>query len=89
MCVVRWISGTPGRVPEGQEAGPVERARTDCTAPEASGARAQIGLAGLAGWLGLQNAAKVVPKASAPYGRGPPGCGAAANKHTHVLVLCT
>ena len=39
-------------------------------------------LAGLAGWLaglGLQKAAGSVPEDSVPFGRGPPGCGAAAN----------
>ena len=35
-------------------------------------------LAGLAG-LGLQEAAGSVPEDSVPFGRGPPGCGAAAN----------
>ena len=33
----------------------------------------------LAGWLGLQEAAGSVPEDSVPFGRGPPGCGAAAN----------
>ena len=56
-----------------------------------SGGRPQNGLAGwlaglagwagwLAGWLGLQKAAGSVPEDSVPFGRGPPGCGAAANK---------
>ena len=52
-----------------------------------SGARAHYGLAGLgwaglgwAGWLaGLQSAVCSVPEDSVPFGRGPAGCGAAAN----------
>ena len=40
---------------------------------------------GWAGWLGLQNAAGSVPEDSVPFGRGPPGCGAAANNGLEVL----
>ena len=34
---------------------------------------------GLAGWAGLQSAVCSVPEDSVPFGRGPAGCGAAAN----------
>ena len=49
-----------------------------------SGARAHYRLAGWAGWLagwlaGLQSAVCSVPEDSVPFGRGPAGCGAAAN----------
>ena len=38
------------------------------------------GWLGWAGWAGLQSAACSVPEDSVPFGRGPAGCGAAANK---------
>ena len=42
----------------------------------------QAGRAGwLAGWLAYRVLLWVVPKASAPFGRGPAGCEAAANHH--------
>ena len=39
----------------------------------------QNGLAGL-GWAGLQSGHYSAPISSVPFGRGPPGCGAAANE---------
>ena len=44
----------------------------------------RTGWLGWLGWLaglGLQEAAGSVPEDSVPFGRGPPGCGAAANKN--------
>ena len=46
------------------------------------GGRPQNGLGWLAGWLAgwaYKGAGCSVPKSSVPSGRGPPGCGAAAN----------
>ena len=45
-----------------------------------------LGWAGL-GWLGLQEAAGSVPEDSVPFGRGPPGCGAAAKKRKKETVV--
>ena len=62
-----------------------------------SGARAQNRLAGWAGWAGwlaglagLQSAVCSVPEDSVPFGRGPAGCGAAANQTlTHDVYMST
>ena len=76
------------RLPGGQEARWIERGALDLlysTAQAGSGdPTEQAGGAGGAGgaglgWLGLQSAVCSVPEDSVPFGRGPAGCGAAAN----------